>query len=197
MTFSESRVLLTASMLVEYWYCPRFTYYMEVLGIRQYEEKRLKVQLGRDVHRKKSLRPEYLRKNIGVISQEKEVYLSDSSLGICGILDEILFFQDGKLATLDYKFAYNKHKFKTQFLQNVFYSLLLESHYRVRPDFCYIVYTRENNKLVKYEITGRDRDSVLSAIREVRRIISRGIFPKATSAKSRCGDCTYRKICVQ
>jgi hypothetical protein len=55
--------------------------------------------------------------------QEKNVYLSDPGYGICGILDEILFFEDGKISLLDYKFAYNSHKFKTQFLQNVFYSL--------------------------------------------------------------------------
>jgi CRISPR-associated exonuclease Cas4 len=105
MAFSEHTRLLPASLLIEYWYCPRFIYFMEVLGIRQYEEARLKVQLGREIHRQKALQPDYLRKKLGVVRQEKDVYLSDPGLGICGILDEILFFGDGSLSLLDYKFA--------------------------------------------------------------------------------------------
>ena len=196
MEFSEHTRLLQASLLIEYWYCPRFIYFMNVLGVKQYEEKRLKVRIGREVHENKALQPDYLRKKLGVVKQEKNVYLSDPVHGMCGILDEILFFQDNKISLLDYKFAYNSHKFKTHFLQNVFYSLLIESHYKVGVDCCYIVYTRENNKLVRYEIKERDKEEVFRSIKEVHRIISTGYFPKGTVSKKRCPDCTYRNICL-
>lgn len=196
MEFSEHTRLLQASLLIEYWYCPRFIYFMNVLGVKQYEEKRLKVRIGREVHENKALQPDYLRKKLGVVKQEKRVYLSDPMHGMCGILDEILFFQDGKISLLDYKFAYNSHKFKTQFLQNVFYSLLIESHYKAGVDFCYIVYTREKNKMVRYEIKERDKKEVFQSIREVHRIISTGYFPKGTGFKKRCPDCTYKNICI-
>ena len=192
----DTNALLTPSEIIEYLYCPRFIYFMEVLKIRQYEEKRLKVLIGREIHENKALQPDYLRKKLGVVKQEKKVYLSDPVHGMCGILDEILFFQDGKISLLDYKFAYNSHKFKTQFLQNVFYSLLIESHYKAEVGFCYIVYTREKNKMVRYEIKERDKAEVFQSIREVHRIISTGYFPKGTGFKKRCPDCTYRNICI-
>ena len=197
MEFSENKVLIPASLLIEYWYCPRFIYFINILGIKQYEEKRLKVLKGREVHKKKALQPEYLRKKLGVVRQEKDIYLSDPGYGICGIIDEILFFSDGTISLLDYKFAYNKHKFKTQFLQSVFYSLLIEKNYNRKVNSCYVVYTRDKNKLVQYPIGEKDRQSVLDSIKKVWQIISQGFYPNGTTYKRRCGDCTYKNICVK
>lgn len=197
MEFSENKRLLSASHLIEYWYCPRFIYFMEVLGIRQYEENRLKVRIGRDVHKQKALQHSYLRKKLGVIKIEREVYLSDLQLGICGIIDEILFLDNGSITLLDYKFAYNSHKFKTHFLQDVFYSLLIETRFTIRVDRCYIVYTREKNKLVGYEIKEKDRQQVRRSIDDVHKIISTGYFPKGATSKKQCPDCTYRRLCIQ
>lgn len=189
--------MINASLLIEYWYCPRFIYYMKVLGIHQYEEKRLKVIKGREVHEKKALQPDYLRKKLAVIRQEKNIYLSDPGYGICGIIDEILFFADGSISLLDYKFAYNKHRFKTQFLQSVFYSLLIEKNYHTKVSTCYVVYTRDKNKIVQYPIKDKDKQTVLCDIEKVYRIISGGFYPKGTKYKKRCDDCTYKRVCVQ
>jgi CRISPR-associated exonuclease Cas4 len=194
--FNEFKTLISPSLLMEYWYCPRFIYFMEVLKIRQYEEKRLKVLIGREIHEKKALQPDYLRKKLGVIKQEKNVYLSAPELGICGILDEILFLEDGSISLLDYKFAYNKHKFKTQFLQNVLYAMLIESNYHTGVDSCYIVYTREKNEPVRYPVTTRDKEKILDSIKKVNRIVKEGYYPPATPDRKKCGDCTYRRICV-
>jgi CRISPR-associated exonuclease Cas4 len=194
--FNEHKRLLSASHLIEYWYCPRFIYFMEVLGIKQYQEKRLKVRIGRKVHEDKRLHPDYLRKKLGVVRLEKDVYLSCPQTGICGILDEILFFEGGTAASLDYKFAYNSHKFKTQFLQSVFYALLVEEHYGVRVTSSFVVYVRDKNKLVEYPIKEKDRKEVLRSIEETRKIMATGFFPKGPKTKKRCPDCTYRNICV-
>lgn len=194
--FNEGQFLVSPSLLMEYWYCPRFIYFMEVLKIRQYEEKRLKVLLGREVHEKKALQPEYLRKKLGVVKQERNIYLSAPGLGICGIVDEILYFADGSMASLDYKFAFNKYKFKTQFLQNVLYAMLIESHYHVSVEACYIVYTREKNEPVRYAITAKAKAAVMVSIKEVNRIVGEGYYPPATPDRKKCGDCTYRRVCV-
>jgi CRISPR-associated exonuclease Cas4 len=194
--FNEFKTLISPSLLMEYWYCPRFIYFMEVLKIRQYEEKRLKVLIGREIHEKKALQPDYLRKKIGVVKQEKNVYLSAPELGICGILDEILFLEDGSISLLDYKFAYNKHKFKTQFLQNVLYAMLIESNYHTTVDACYIVYTREKNDPIRYTITTKDKEKILDSIKKVNRIVQQGYYPPATPDRKKCGDCTYERICV-
>ena len=197
MSFKESAVRLDASTMMSYWYCPRFVYFMKVLAIREYQEKRLKVIKGREVHEKKALQPDYLRKKLGVIRREKNIYLSDPGYGICGIIDEILFFQDGSISLLDYKFAYNKHKFKTQFLQSVFYSLLIDKNYNTTVSAGNVVYTRDRNKLVQYPITGKDKIAVLADIKKVIRIVSEGYYPNGTKYKRRCGDCAYKRVCVQ
>lgn len=195
-SFKENSFLITASLLIEYWYCPRFIYFMKVLEIKQQEQNRLKVQKGRTIHEKKSLAPEYLRKKLSVVKQEKDIYLSDPDLGICGIIDEILTFENGDVSLLDYKFARKKDKFNTQFLQGVFYSLLINANYYNEPDYFYLVYTRESTVPEKYEIKAKDREKVLDSIAKVKHIINTGFFPEATKYKMRCNDCTYKKVCV-
>ena len=45
---SNTEFSLTASHLLEYLFCPRFTYFEYVLDIPQHEERRFKVEVGRD-----------------------------------------------------------------------------------------------------------------------------------------------------
>jgi CRISPR-associated exonuclease Cas4 len=65
----ETEYSLTASHLLEYLFCPRFTYFEYVLDIPQHEEKRFKVEVGRKIHEKK-MNPEYLRKKLGVTEKK-------------------------------------------------------------------------------------------------------------------------------
>lgn len=59
---------LTPSHIIEFLYCPRFTFFEYVLSIPQYEEKNYKVMRGRDLHDKKlEENKEYLRRRIGAI----------------------------------------------------------------------------------------------------------------------------------
>ena len=88
---SKSDNSITASHLLEYLFCPRFTYFEYVLDIPQHEEKRYKVEVGRTIHEKiRKANIGYLRKKFGVKEKKIDVYLSSSS-GIRGIVDEILF----------------------------------------------------------------------------------------------------------
>jgi len=197
MQFTENKTLLSASVMLEYWYCPRFIYYMNILKLKQKEENRLKVQLGREIHEKKSLQPEYLRKKMGVVRQEKNIYLSSSIFGICGIIDELLFIDDNSLTFIDYKFAEQTDKYKTHFYQGVFYSLLVEENYKIPVDCFYLVYTRSSTEPVKYEIKTTDKENMLETIRVVHYITQSGFYPKATTYKARCADCTYANLCVK
>ena len=80
---------ITASDILEFLFCPRFIYFENYLDIPQHEEKRFKVQKGRNIHEdKERVNPEYLRKKIGCIERKKAVYLS-SKKGIRGIVDEV------------------------------------------------------------------------------------------------------------
>ncbi len=96
---------ITASDILEHLFCPRFTYFEMYLKIPEHQEKRFKVQKGRTVHENKVLvNPDYLRKKLGCIERKMSVYLS-SERGMRGIVDEVLFLDDGTAAPLDFKYA--------------------------------------------------------------------------------------------
>lgn len=192
----QSDFTLTATHLLEYLYCPRFTYFEHVLCIPEYQEKRFKVEKGRKIHetvRKTNRR--YLRKKLGVVDKKNDVYLS-SPVGIRGIVDEILFLEDGTAAPLDYKFAEYKDKlFKTYRMQLVFYARLIRDHFKVPVTRGYIIYTRSRNKLVEVPLAAEDFGKLDKTIKGLWDVIIHSKYPKPTRYKRRCTDCCYRNIC--
>ncbi len=191
-------ILLTPSEIIEYFYCPRFIYFMFSLGIDQHEEKRFKVLMGREVHKDKAqINKDYLRKKIGVTGKEIEVYLSSEKLHLKGIVDEVLTLNDGSMSPLDYKFAeYKEREFKTHKTQSLAYGMLISENYGKPVNKGFVVYTRSRNKLVEIEFKQKDIDSFQKIIEEMLLIIQKGYYPKKASSKAKCDDCAYRNICV-
>ena len=187
---------VTASHLLEYLFCPRFTYFEYVLGIPQHEEKRFKVEVGRKIHeRVRKINPDYLRKKVGVKDKQSDVYLS-GRMGIRGIVDEILFLDDGTAAPLDYKYAEYKDKtFKNHRFQLVFYAQLIRDNFHVPVTRGFIVYTRSKNKLIEVPIQQKDFNELEEIVKNLLDIIQKCRYPKPTRYKRRCPDCCYRNIC--
>ncbi len=193
----KNLVSITASLLIEYIFCPRFLYFMVILDIPQREEKRFKVQKGREIHevvRKRN--PGYLRKKLGVIKKQSDVYLG--AKGMRGIVDEILFLDDGTAAPLDYKYAeYKERIFKNHIFQLVFYGKLISENFHLPVNKGLIIYTRSKNKLMEVEITNKMYDNLEKIMAGMQKIITTGYYPKPTRYKARCRDCTYKNICEQ
>jgi CRISPR-associated exonuclease Cas4 len=187
---------ITASDILEFLFCPRFTYFQNYLNIPQYEEKRFKVRKGRTVHEdKKSINPDYLRKKLGCVERKKAVYLS-SEQGIRGIVDEILFLDDGTAAPLDYKYAeYKDRTFKNHKYQLAFYGRLIGEHYHLPVTRGFIVYTRSRNKLVEVPITEKMQQELDAIIDELLSVVQKGVYPRPTRSRARCSDCCYGNIC--
>lgn len=192
-------ISITPSEVIEYLYCPRFIYFMLVLQIPQKEEQRYKVQQGREVHdRKTKVNKKYLRKKIGVTDKKIDQKLSSEKHQIHGVVDEILFLEDGTAASLDYKFAkYKDRLFKTYKYQAVMYGMLIADNYDIEVNKAFLVYTRSRNKLVEFEISKEDKEEVKNILAEVIDIVQKGYYPEATSYKKRCRDCCYRNICTK
>ena len=105
-SFNEFQYYITPSDMIEFLYCKRFIYYMKCLGIKQYEDKRYKVEKGRELHRKKeNENKDYLRKKLGVVDKKINIDLYSDKYKIKGKVDEVLIFDDNTMAPLDYKFA--------------------------------------------------------------------------------------------
>ena len=188
---------LTPSHIIEYLYCPRYTFFEHVLAIPQYEERKYKVTRGREVHDSKlEQNKEYLRQRIGAVERYNDQYLTNELLR--GKIDEVLRLADGSMAPLDYKFAlYEDKVYETYKTQLFCYAWLIEENFGCPVNKGYLVYTRSSNKLVEVEIAASDKQLVRECAREIEAIITNNFFPKATRYKQRCVDCTYRNICVQ
>ena len=192
----SDKLSITATHLLEYLYCPRFSYFERVLDIPEHQGKRFKVNKGRTIHEVARKRNQaYLRKKLGVADKRTDVYLS-SPAGIRGIVDEVLFLNDGTAAPLDYKYAEYKDKlFKTYRFQLIFYARLITDNFSVPVNRGFIVYTRSNNKLVDIDITDEDYVKLDKIIKEIHDVIYGCRYPKPTPTKRRCPDCCYRNIC--
>ena len=188
---------LTPSHIIEYLYCPRFTYFEYVLTIPQYEDRKYKVMRGRDIHDLKlEQNKEYLRKRIGAIERYNDQYITNNLLR--GKIDEVLKLEDGTMAPLDYKFAvYDDKVYETYKTQLFCYAWLIEDNFKCIVNKGYLVYTRSNNKLIEVLIKNSDKELVKECAYEIGEIITKNLYPKATKYKQRCVDCTYRNICVK
>jgi len=190
-------ISLTPSDIIQYLFCPRFTYYEYVLRIPRYEERHFKVIKGRNIHELKALQnKEYLRKRIGVVNKALNVYLTNNWLR--GEMDELLWLKDGTMAPLDYKFAlYPGKVYGTTKVQLAAYAVLIEENYQKPVHKGYVVYVRSKNKLVEVPITEGQKNKVKQAVKDMEKIITENFYPKATRFKKKCLTCTYRNICTR
>lgn len=186
------------SQIIEYLYCPRYTYFEYVLRIPQHEEKYYKVVRGREMHDEKLERnKDYLRRKMGVQEKWLDQYLGME--GLRGKVDEVLRLNDGTYTPLDYKFAEWKEQVYETYKQQLYcYAVLIEANFPgAKVDRGFLVYTRSNNKLVEIPISSDDKSKIKKSMREMMEIIEGNKFPPATTHKKRCVNCTYRNICIQ
>lgn len=190
-------ISLTPSHIIEYLYCPRYTYFEYVLCIPQNEDKYYKVKRGREIHDIKLERnKEYLRKKLGVEEKWVDQYLTNETLR--GKVDEVLLLKDGYLAPLDYKFAVFNDRIYDTYQQQIFcYAVLIEENFKKPVDRGYLVYTRSKNKVVEVPVTQKDKLLINGSIESIHMVIGENHYPKATKYKKRCLNCTYRNICTK
>ncbi|MBI2567497.1 MAG: CRISPR-associated protein Cas4 [Candidatus Schekmanbacteria bacterium] len=192
-------VYISPSHIVEYLYCPRFTYFELVLAVPQREELRFKVMKGREVHHEREkVNPHYLRRRLGVVARRHAVEMSSAELRVKGIVDEVLELADGTMAPLDYKFAEDTgHLYENRKMQSVLYGLLIRDVFGRDVRAGYLCYVRSEHKIEEIPFTADDFAAARQAVDEVFAIIQQGAFPQATRCAARCEDCTYRNLCVQ
>ena len=191
------KISLTPSQIIEYLYCPRFTYFEYVLRIPQYEDRHFKVSKGREVHQQKARQnTAYLRHKIGVKRKWMNQYMTNGHLR--GEVDEVLLLNDDTMAPLDYKFARYEGKLYDTYKRQIYcYAWLIEDNFKCKVNKGYIVYTRSKNKLIEVPVKSSDIDKVKKAVSEIQDILQNNKFPRSTKMKRRCITCTYRNICVK
>ena len=189
---------LTPTHLLEYSYCPRFTYYEFALGVPEFQEKRFKVQRGREVlEERKRLNPKYLRKTLGVTRREMDVELHSAEHHLKGRVDEVLWLDDGTAAPFDYKYSEWKGRvYLNQKVQSALYGLMISAVYGLPVSRGFVCYTRSNHKVVEIAL---DREAYARALGELHAcldVIQAGVYPPETDYPARCPDCCYRNLCL-
>lgn len=194
----ENTISITPSEVIEYLFCPRFTYFMNCLDIPQHEEKRYKVLKGRELHERRAvINKEYLRKKIDCMGKETLVYLNSDKYHIRGIIDEVLYLADGTMAPLDYKFAeYKDFLYRTHKVQSALYGILIRENYQKEIKRGYICYIRSNYLVKEAQFAQKDFEEAEQTVQDVLAIVSKGYYPKRTKYPMRCIDCCYKNICV-
>ena len=190
--------IITISDVLEYLFCPRFIYFMHCLAIPQHEESRFKVKKGREVHDEKRItNTEYLRKKLGVVRKEINVFIASKNHNIKGIVDEVLFLEDGTAAPFEYKYAEFKDTiFQTYKFQLVLHAMMIKENYRILVKKGFICFTRSNNHIEEIIFTENDFKKGLEIIDEILEIIDKGFYPGKSRYKNKCVDCCYSNICV-
>jgi CRISPR-associated exonuclease Cas4 len=194
---TERTPMLTPSEVLEHIYCPRFTWFMNVQQIPQHEETRFKVLKGREVHRRRATENrDYLRRKIGAVKREIEVYLASPQLRLRGIVDEVLWLKDGTMAPLDYKYTEARDQvFKTHETQVTLYGMLIEAVYQQPVQRGYVAYVRDGSQLREVAITEAAKQEMRCLVKQIFAIIRTGRLPARASSR-RCCDCCYKNICV-
>lgn len=194
---TESTPMITPSEIIEFIYCPRFTYFLNCLNIPQHEELRYKVRKGRELHRRREkTNINYIRKRPECIDRDISVYLASRKLGVRGIVDEVLHLADGTLAPMDYKFTnFTEFTFKTHKIQSTLYALLIQEVYQKPVQKGFICYVRGGNQLKEILYSTNDFEKAINVVNTIFDVILRGYFPRRTKYPNRCIDCCYRNIC--
>lgn len=189
---------ITPTELLEYYFCPRFIYFMNVLKIPQYEERRYKVQKGREVHRnRQEHNKDYLWKKVGAIERQSSVYLISEKYHLHGIVDEVVTLEDGSLAPIDYKYAiYPRYVYRSHRTQLLSYCLLVEDVYQKPVNCGFLFYIREGSRQVKVPYDARERQKIIKDLEQVLDLINHEKMPEKTGNLEECRDCTYKNICV-
>jgi CRISPR-associated exonuclease Cas4 len=190
---------VTVTHVLEHLYCPRFTYFEYVLAVSERQERRWKVQKGRQVHLdRQRVNRSYLRKKLGVVERQFEVPLFGKTLAVRGVADEVLTLDDGSMAPFDYKYARAPRQvFRNQRIQSVLYGLLIRETFDRPVHRGFVCYTRSKNKVVEIPFTEKSFAEAQRVVQEVIAVIQEGYLPPATRRRARCGDCCYRNICIQ
>lgn len=140
---------------------------------------------------------DYLRRKIGAVRREIDVYLASPELRLRGIVDEVLWLKDGTMASLDYKYTESRdHVFKTHETQITLYGMLIEAVYQQPVNRGYVAYVRDGNQLMEVPITAESKENMRCIVEQIFAIIRTCKLPARTPSRQRCEDCCYKNICV-
>jgi CRISPR-associated exonuclease Cas4 len=189
----ERHTLLTVTDLKQFDYCPRVVFYEQCLP--HVRPRTYKMDAGREEHNNEQRRA--ARRTLigyGELAGKRkfDVQIESHTLGFVGLMDEVVFTDDGRVFPVDYKLA--KKVRRNYKLQLTAYALLLEEAFDVFIAYGYL-YLIPLKTLRKVSFTTHLRNSVHERLAEAHAMIGAERMPPPITVRNRCTDCEFRRFC--
>jgi CRISPR-associated exonuclease Cas4 len=185
---------LTVTDLKQWAYCPRIPYWHHVMPVEF--ARTYKMERGRDVEaavQAMEKRRGFRRYGLERGERRFGVWLHSNALGLSGKLD-LLIVTDEACYPVDFKDTEGGVRYNHR-VQLAAYALLVEEHL-ARPVPLAFVYLVPSRQLVTVPVDVREREAVMRAVADMRRLIEQEDMPGPTPVRARCVACEFRNYCA-
>lgn len=187
--------MITVTTVVENVFCEKFTYYEEVLGLSQYEEKRGAVISGRSFHKKhEKTNQGFIPKNI----QGKKitsVKFYSKRYDFLGIIDEAIE-SDDQIVLIERKFSNYTKIHDTVRVQLGLLAILIEENLGKPVKEARVIFNKDRRDEIIVPIEKETREFAIKMLKRTKKTIETGIMPKSYY-DNRCLNCCFRNICPE
>ena len=187
--------MISVTTVVENVFCEKFTYYTEVLGLEQYEEKRGTVISGKSFHKKhEKTNQKFVPKNIEgkkIIS----VKFYSKKYDFLGIIDEAIELAD-QVILIERKFSNYSKIHDTIKVQIGLLAILVEENMRKPVKKAHVIFHKDKRDEIIVPIDKNMKDFAIKMLSRTKRTLDTGVMPES-HFDNRCLNCCYRKICPE
>jgi CRISPR-associated exonuclease Cas4 len=191
---TERRIELTVTDLKQWAYCPRIPYYHHVMPVEF--APTYKMERGRDVEaavQAMEKRRGFQRYGLERGKRRFGLWLHSPTFGLAGKLD-LLIVTDDAAFPVDFKDTEGGVRYNHR-IQLAAYAMIVEETLalRVPMGFIYLVPSRQ---LISVPIGEKEKEHVIQAVAQMRRVIGEEEMPAPTPVRARCMACEFRNYCA-
>ena len=185
--------LLTVTDVVEYAFCPKFTYFINILGLEQFEQKRGTVTVGRKLHNR------YEKDNLKYVPQRlpgKKIVARkffSAKYELSGKIDEAIEMEK-EIILIERKYSDNHKIYPTLRVQLGLLSILIEENLHKPVHKAIVVFSKNKKKEIHIKIDNIIKKESLAMLENVKNVIKSEIMPES-EFDNRCLNCCFRRIC--
>jgi CRISPR-associated exonuclease Cas4 len=185
---------LTVTDLKQWAYCQRIPYYHHVMPVEF--ARTYKMERGRDIEaavQAMEKRRGFRRYGLERGERRFGVWLHSETMNLAGKLDLLVVTEHG-CYPVDFKDTEGGVRYNHR-IQLAAYAMLVEENLG-RPVPRAFVYLVPSRQLVSVPVGEKEREQVMRAVEELRRLIGREEMPAPTPVRARCVACEFRNYCA-
>ncbi len=185
--------MITVTTVVENVFCEKFTYYGNVLGLLQYEEKRGAVISGKSFHKKHEKTNQKFALNNIQGKKIISVKFYSKKHDLLGIIDEAIELDD-QVILIERKFSNYSKIYDTIKVQIGLLAILIEENLKKPVKKAYVIFHKDKRDEIVIRIDDEIKNFTIKMLERTKKTIKTGIMPES-HYDNRCINCCYRKIC--